>query len=65
MPNLGVLGSNFEKLFSYLKLAPSNLSYCKVWGKIKSINLGPKVPDLGTFGLEFENNIEISVLESV
>ena len=33
---LGVLGSNFEKLLSHLKLAPSNLSYCKVWWKNKN-----------------------------
>ena len=34
--------------------------------KYKSLNLGPKMPDLGIFGLEFENDIaifEISMLE--
>ena len=35
MPYLGVLGKNFEKLLSYLKLAPSDLSCCKVWCKNK------------------------------
>ena len=30
MPYLGVLGSDFEKVLSYLKLAPSNLSKCKI-----------------------------------
>ena len=36
--------------------------------KIKSLNLGPKTPDLHIFGLEFENIIvifEISTLDSV
>ena len=27
--------------------------------KQKCLNLGPKMPDLGIFGLEFENNIAI------
>ena len=54
MPHFGVLGSNFEKLMSYLKLAPSNLPYCKVWcKKYKSLNLVPKMPDLHIFGKEF------------
>ena len=32
-PDVGVLGRNFEKLLSYVKSAPSNSSYCKVWCK--------------------------------
>ena len=33
MPYLGVLGSNFEKLLSYLRIVSSDLCYCKVWCK--------------------------------
>ena len=33
MPYLGNFGLEFEKLLSYLKSAPSNFSYCKVWYK--------------------------------
>ena len=46
MPFLGVLGSNFDKPLSYLKLAPWNLPYSKVWCKNKkSLNFKPKMPD--------------------
>ena len=58
MSCLGVLGSNFEKPLTYLKAAPSNLPYCKVWCK-KSLSLGPKMPDLRVLGLELENAIVI------
>ena len=44
-------GWNFKKLLSYLKSAPSNLSLCKISQK-KCLNLEPKVPDLGIFGME-------------
>ena len=46
----------------------SNLPDCKVWCKIEILNLGPKMPNLCVFGLEFENIIvmfQISVLEFV
>ena len=36
MSYLGVLGSDSEKLLSYLNSAPSNLCYCKVWCKTKN-----------------------------
>ena len=52
------LGWNFQKLLSYLKLAPSDLYNIKVCWE-------PKMPYLGVFGLKFENNIvifEISTL---
>ena len=69
MPYLGVLDSNFEKPLLYLKSTPLSLPYCKVWCKRqKSLNLGPKMPYLGIFGLEVENNnviFEISSLELV
>ena len=45
-------------LLSYLKSASSNLSICKISWK-KYLNLGQKMPDLGIFGLEFENNFVI------
>ena len=60
MPYLGVLGSNFKRILSYLKSAPS-----KFFAKKKFLKFGPKMSDLGIFGLEFENNIvifEISAL---
>ena len=63
-------------LFGYF-WAESCLKYCHTWyqrpqiclvAKIKSLNLGPKVPDLGILGLEVENItaiFEISTLEFV
>ena len=36
MPYLGILGRKFEKMLLYLKSASSNLSKCKVSGKIKN-----------------------------
>ena len=36
MSSLGICGRNFEKTLSYLKLASSNLPYCKVWCKNKN-----------------------------
>ena len=48
------LGWGFKKLLSYLKLAVSNLSICKIlWKNKKYLNSGPKVPHFGIFGLEF------------
>ena len=50
-------GQEFQKLMPYLKSASSNLSTCKVSSKNKSIlNLGPKIPYLGIFGLEFNKD---------
>ena len=69
MSYLGVLNNNFGKPSSYLKSAPPNLPYCKVWcNKYKSLNLGLKMLDLRILGLEFENIIvifEVSVLKFV
>ena len=45
MPYLDVLGSNFEKLMSYLKSAPSNLSHCKFDAKVRK---KIKLPKFGT-----------------
>ena len=42
MPYLGALGSHFEKPLSYLKSAPSKLSYGKVWCFMPRICLIPK-----------------------
>ena len=42
---------------SYLKLASSNLLTCNVSSKNKkTLNLGPKIPYLGIFGLQFNKN---------
>ena len=46
---LGVLDSSFEKLLSYLTLAFSNLSYYKVWCKIKILKFGTKNAWFGYF----------------
>ena len=48
-----------KQLLSYFKSAPSNWSNCKVSQKKtkNALNLGPKMPYLGIFGLEFENKI--------
>ena len=55
MPELSVLGSNFEKTLSYLQSAPSNLPYSKVWcQKEKSLNLGPKMPDFCILGMDLK-----------
>ena len=49
---------NLKRIPPYLKSAPSNLSYCKILEKKqKFLILGPKIPYLGIFGMEFENNI--------
>ena len=61
------LGKIFRKAIVIFKI--STLKFVKLRNftkKQKYINLGPKMPDLGIFGLEFENNIvifEISILE--
>ena len=44
MPYLGIFTLEFDR---------------KVWCKKISLNLGPKMPDLRIFGLEFENDIVI------
>ena len=42
---------------SNLKSVSSNLSTCKVSSKNKKfLNLGPKIPYLGIFGLQFNKN---------
>ena len=53
MPYLGVLGSNFEKLLSYLKSEPSNLLHDKVWNKTQNSQIWDKMLDLGVLGLEY------------
>ena len=53
----------------YCHISNQHLRICltaKFRGNKKCLNLGPNMPDLGVFGLEFENNIalfEISTLE--
>ena len=66
----GIFWLEFQKLLSYLKSAPSNLSNCKFREKPpqKCLNLGPKMCNTEFFGLEFEKNIvifEITTLEFV
>ena len=69
MTYLGALGSNLEKLLSYLQLVPSNFSYCKVWGKNKNTQIwDQKCLNWVFFGWNLKNNIvifEINILEFV
>ena len=54
---VGYFGAGILKnLLSYLKSGPSSLSNYNILQKNKKyLNLGPKMPYLGTCGLEFEN----------
>ena len=46
-----------KKLMSYLKSASSNVLTCKTSSKNKKyLNLGPKIPYLGVFGLQVNKN---------
>ena len=62
MPKFKVTNAGFgyfwvrikKKILPCFKSAPSNLSNCKILQKKqKCLNLGPKVPYLGIFGLKF------------
>ena len=53
MPHLGVLGSNFEKLFSCLKSAPRILFIAKLFAKIMILKLGMKMPENFSTGSVF------------
>ena len=55
MLDLGISGPELKKkILPCFKSAPSNLSNCKILQKKqKCLNLGPKVPYLGIFGLKF------------
>ena len=66
MPKLGTKNALFGyfwagiKILSYLKSAPSDVSNWKILQqKQKCLNLGPKMPYLGIFELEFEKTIVI------
>ena len=49
-----------KQLLSDMKSAPSSLSICQILQqKKKSLNFGPKMPDLCIFTLEFENSFAI------
>ena len=59
----------YKQYLPYLKLAPSNLSIRKILEKKQNwLSLGPNVPYLGIFGLEFYKTFvifEISTLKFV
>ena len=59
----------FKKTIVKFKISTFKLAYLQSFTKKqKCLNLGPKMPDLCVFGLEFENNIvifEISPLKFV
>ena len=77
MPYLGIfdqkcviwffLGENFKKTIFIFEISTLKFVYLQNFPrKQKCLNLGQKMPDLGVFGLEFENNFdtfEISTLE--
>ena len=51
------MGCNLKKLMPYLKSASSNLLSCNFSSKNKkTLNLGPKIPYLVIFGLQFNKN---------
>ena len=65
MPYLTIFGLELKKkkLLSYLNQHPQICLFAKFHKKNqKCLNLGPKMPDLCIFGLEFENNIVIPAL---
>ena len=63
------LSKNFKRAIVIFEIRTLKFFYLKnVTKKQKCLNLRRKMPDLGIFGLEFENNIvifEISTLEFV
>ena len=79
MPYLGIfdkecliwvfLGENFKKTIVRFEISTLKFVYLQNFmKKQKCLNLGPKTPNLGNFGLEFENNIvifEIRILKFV
>ena len=70
MPLLGIFRQEFlKKTIVIFEISTRKFVYLQNFTrKQKCLNLGPKMPDLGTLGLEFENNIvifEISTLEFV
>ena len=79
MPYLGIfdkecliwvfLGKNFKKTIVRFEISTFKFVYLQNFmKKQKCLNLGPKTPNLGNFGLEFENNIvifEIRILKFV
>ena len=64
-----VLGKNFKKTIVRFEISTLKFVYLQNFmKKQKCLNLGPKTPNLGNFGLEFENNIvifEIRILKFV
>ena len=64
-----IFGLEFEHIFLIFEISVLEfVSLQSLVQKLKSLNLEPKMLDLGNFRLEFENNIvifEISTLEFV
>ena len=66
---LDIFSLEFEKNTDIFEASVVKIAFLQsLVQRQKSLNLRPKVPDLVTFGLQFENNIvifEISTLEFV
>ena len=52
MPYLGILGCKFEKVLSYFQ-HPQICQTAKFRAKLKTLTLGPKMPNLDIFRLQF------------
>ena len=62
MPDLCIFGLEFQNNIVIFEISTSNLSNCKIWRK-KCLNLRPKMPYLGIFGLELKKKL-LSYLKS-
>ena len=66
MPYLNIFGLELKKKETIVIFEISTLKFAYLQNFIKKkqkcLNLGPKMPDLCIFGLEFENNIVIPAL---
>ena len=57
---LGIFGLEFERIIVIFEISALEFSLLQsLVQKKKSLNLGPKMPDLRYFGLEFENTFFI------
>ena len=60
------LGKNFKKPIVIFEISTLKFVYLQNFKEEqKCLNLGPKMPDLGIFGLEFESNIFIFGISTV
>ena len=66
MPKFGTKNALFGSKRSYLKSTPLEFALLQNFAtKQKCLNLGPKMSELGIFGLEFENNSVIFEIRTI